>query len=172
MKAFCIILLVLILAGVAVYADGAHLPYNHSVSVSGVVSAPPEKVFALITNVAQSTQWRPAVKSVTILGKDNGRDHWVEHLAYGQYMTFLAVRTDTPTRRDVKLDDPKASYGGTWVYELSPGPTPGTTTLQITETGYIKPPVYRFMMAHVFGPTHNLDVYMANIKAAAAKVTS
>jgi hypothetical protein len=106
---------------------------------------------------------------VTTLQKDNGRDHWVEHLDYGQYMTFLAVRTEAPTRREVLLDDPKASYGGTWVYELSPGPSADTTTLQITETGFIKPPIYRFMMKHVFGPTHNLDQYMKDIQAAATK---
>jgi hypothetical protein len=112
---------------------------------------------------------RPAIKSVTTLTPDRGRDHWVEHLAHGQFMTFLATRTDSPSRRDVQLDDPRASYGGTWVYELSPGPSVDSTTLHITETGFIKPPIYRFVMAHVFGPTHNLDEYMKNIQAAAAK---
>ena len=67
MKTFGVILLLLVLAGGIVYADGARLPYNHSVSVIGVVPAPQEKVFALITNVAHGSDWRPAVKSVTIL---------------------------------------------------------------------------------------------------------
>jgi hypothetical protein len=65
------------------------------------------------------------------------------------------------------LDDPRASYGGTWSYELSPGPSPNSTKLQITETGFIKPPIYRFMMAHIFGPTRNLDMYLKDIQAAA-----
>jgi Polyketide cyclase / dehydrase and lipid transport len=168
-KFFGFIVLVLLIAGVAVYVDGARLPVDHSVSVTGVVSAPQEKVFALITNVAKGSDWRPAVKSVTLLDPDNGRDHWVEHLDHGQFMTFLAVRTDSPARRDVLLDDPKASYGGTWIYELSPGPSLGTTTLRITETGFINPPIYRFIMAHVFGPTHNLDQYLKDIQAAADK---
>jgi len=84
-------------------------------------------------------------------------------------MTFLAVRTDVPTRREVQLEDTRAAYGGTWVYELLPGPSPTTTTLRITETGFIKPPVYRFVMTHVFGPTRNLDEYMNDIQAAARK---
>jgi len=169
MKILGFLLLVLVIAGIVVYADGASLPLNHTVSVTGVVPAPQEKVFKLITNVADGYAWRPAVKSVTTLEPDNGRDHWVEHLDHGYFMTFLAVRTDPPTRRDVQLDDPKASYGGTWTYELSPGPTPATTTLRITETGYIKPPVYRFVMTHVFGPTRNPNKYMTDIQAAAAK---
>jgi uncharacterized protein YndB with AHSA1/START domain len=170
MKVFGAILFLLVLAGVGVYADGARMPYNHSVTVTGVVAAPQEKVFALITNVAHGADWRPAVKSVTTLAPDNGRDHWVEHLSHGQFMTFLATRTEAPTRREVTLDDPRTSYGGTWTYQLSPGPSPNTTTLQITETGFIKPPLYRFLMNRIMGPTHNLDQYMKDIQAAAVKL--
>jgi len=168
-----ILILAVLVAGVIAYADGASLPINHSVSVAGVVPASPDKVFALISDVAGGAAWRSAVKSVTMLtpgdGPNGKQDHWVEHLGHGQTMTFLAVRSEAPTRRDVQLDDPNASYGGTWTYELSPGPSAGTTSLRITETGFIKPPIYRFMMAHVFGPTSNLDQYMADIKAAAGR---
>ena len=84
-------------------------------------------------------------------------------------MTFLAVRGEAPTHREVLLDLPNGSYGGTWAYELSPGPSPNTTTLRITETGFIHPPLYRFMMVHVFGPTRNLNLYMKDLQAATAK---
>lgn len=164
-----VVLILLIAGGAAVYADGAKQPVDHSVSVTGVVEAPQQKVFSIITDVAHASQWRPAVKSVTVLQKDNNRDHWVEHLEHGQFMTFLATRTEPPFRRDVLLDDPKASYGGTWMYELAPGPSPNTTTLKITEAGFIRPPIYRFIMAHVFGMTHNLDEYMKDIQNAARK---
>jgi hypothetical protein len=167
MKVFGAILLVLLVAGIAIYADAARLPYDHSVSVTRVVAAPQDKVFALITNVARGWEWRPAVKSVSTLVPDKGPDHWVEHLDHGQFMTFLATRTEAPTRREVLLDDPGSSYGGTWIYELSPGPSWDTTLLRITKTGFIKPPIYRFIMAHVIGPTRNLDEYMKDIEAQA-----
>ena len=173
MNLFITILVVLLLAGVLIYADGASLPVNHTVSVTGVVAASPEQVFNRITDIANGAQWRPGVKSVTVLAPIDGpsgkQDHWVESIGHGQSMTFLAVRSEAPTRRDVQLNDPNASYGGTWSYELSPGPSPATTTLRITETGFIHPPLYRFMMAHVFGPTRNLEQYMADLKAAVGK---
>jgi hypothetical protein len=170
MKTFGVLILVLlIVAGVGIYVDGTRLPVNHTVSVTGVVPAPQDKVFSLITNVKKGHEWRPAVKSVTVLDPDQGRDHWVEHLGHGQFMTFLATNTIPPVRRDVLLDEPSASYGGTWTYELAPGPTPSSTTLRITENGFIRPPVYRFVMAHIMGPTRNLDEYMKDIQAAAAK---
>jgi hypothetical protein len=165
-------LIVLILA--IAYLDGRALPVNHVTTVTGTIPAPPAKVFALIANVAAAPTWRPAVKSVQVLppvyGPQTNLDHWTEDLGHGQTMTFLAVRSEPSTRRDVLLDVPGASYGGTWTYELSPGPTPNTTTLKITESGFINPPMYRFMMQHIFGMTHNLDVYMSDLRTEAPKL--
>ncbi len=106
-----------------------------------------------------------------VLPPDGGRVRWIETLDHNQTMTFLAVRTISPgsdqhALREVRLNDTNASYGGTWTYTLAPGPTASTTTLQITETGFIKPWLYRFMMAHVMGMTRNLDQYMRDMQAA------
>jgi hypothetical protein len=161
-----LILLIAVLIAIA-YIDGLTLPVNHTTTVTGTVAASPAKVFALITNVSAAPTWRHAVKSVTVLPPDNGRDHWTENLDHGQTMTFLATRTDPPTRRDVLLDLPTPAYGGTWTYLLTPGPTPNTTTLSITETGFIHPPIYRFLMHHLIGMTHNLDQYLSDMQAAA-----
>ncbi len=154
--------LVVLIVAIA-WIDGLTLPVNHSTTVTATIPAPPDQVFARITDIAHGNQWRPAVKTVTILPPDNGRDHWIEDLGHGQTMNFLATRTDTPTRREVLLDVPGAAYGGTWTYELSPGPTPNTTTLNITEAGYINPPIYRFVMKHVIGMAYNLNTYEKDI---------
>jgi hypothetical protein len=165
-------LVILILA--IAYLDGLSLPVNHITSVTGTVSAPQTKVFALIANPAIAPTWRPEVKSVQVLapvyGPQANLDHWTENLGHSQTMTFLAVRNDPPNRRDVLLDVPGASYGGTWTYELSPGSTPNTTNIKITETGFINPPMYRFMMQHIIGMTHNLDQYMTDLRNEAPKL--
>jgi hypothetical protein len=161
---------VFVLIGTAIYVDGNALPVDHTTSVTGIIAAPPAKVFALITNVGLAPTWRPGVKAVTVLPLVNGRDHWIEDIGHGQTMTFLATETKSPTMRQVLLYDPEATYGGTWLYELSPGPTPNTTTLKITESGFIKPPTYRFVMQHVYGMNRNLDQYMADLLAASPKL--
>ena len=152
------------------YADGKTLPVDHSVTVTGTVAAPPARVFALITSVSNGPAWRHEVKSVEVLPPDNDRDAWIEDLGQGVKMHFLAITT-VPidpaghALRKVELKDPQ--YGGTWTYDLSPGPDANTTTLRISEDGYINPPIYRFMMAHIFGPTRNLDQYLQDIQGAA-----
>lgn len=155
--------LILLVLGIA-YLDGSTLPVDHSITVTGLVPAPPEQVFARIVDVAHGNTWRPQVKSVIVLPPDNGRDHWVEDFGHGTTMPFLAIRTDVPTRREVLLDDRSAPFGGTWVYQLSPGPSPNSTSLRITENGYINPPIYRFVMAHMRGMTHNQEVYLSDLQ--------
>ncbi len=160
---------IIVIVVLVAFADGATLPVDHSVSVSGIVNAPPAAVFARITDVASAPSWRPQVQSVQVLPKDNGRDVWMEDLGHGVKMSFLATTTAPVNAsghavRIVKLTgDP--SYGGVWTYDVTPGPTPNTTTLKITEDGFINPPLYRFMMAHIFGPTKNLDDYMRAMQA-------
>jgi uncharacterized protein YndB with AHSA1/START domain len=171
---FVALLAIVAVIGIIAYADGNSLPVNHTISVTGTIAAPPAKVFARIADPALAPTWRPEVKVVTMLppvdSAGTKEDHWVEDLGHGETMTLLATRTEAPMRRDVLLDVPGAAYGGTWTYEVSPGATPGTTTLKITEAGFIHPPLYRFMMAHVYGPTHNLDQYMKDMQTVAPKL--
>ena len=171
MKIAFAVLAVLVLAVAVVLILGALQPLNHTTTVTGTIAAPPAQVFHLITDIAAAPKWRHAVQSVQVLPPDEGRDKWVETLDHNQKMAFLATRT-VPTSpsghalREVRLNDPGASYGGTWTYTIAPGPAPNTTTLQITESGFIKPWFYRFMMAHVVGMTKNLDQYMHDLQAA------
>ena len=171
MKIVLAILALLIVAVAVVFILGALQPLNHTTSVAGTIDAPPAKVFAIITDVAEGPRWRHQVKSVQLLPPEEGREKWVETLDHDQKMAFLATKTVPPSPdghalREVRLNDPDASYGGTWTYAIAPGPTPTTTVLTITETGFIKPWIYRFMMVHVFGMTRNLDEYMHDLQAA------
>ncbi len=157
----------------AAWSLGSKMPVEHMVSESQVINASPAAVFARITDIAHAPSWRHEVKAVTVLESDNGEDRWVEDLGHGMTMTFTAIKTEPLTavgsaRREVMLNDPEASYSGTWIYVVSPGPTAGTTTLSITELGYIHPPLYRFLMNKVLGPLKNIDQYFSDMKAAVA----
>jgi hypothetical protein len=172
--ALAILLVIAFIAGVIVYIIGARLPVNHKTSVTGTVEASPARVFAIITDVADGAAWRKQVKAVKVLPPDQGRDRWIEDLGHGQTMSFLALQSNPPDAsehalRVVQLADPKAQYGGTWTYEIVPGPSPDQTILQITEEGFIHPPIYRFMMHNILGMTANLDQYMHDIQAAAKR---
>jgi len=162
-----------VVVGIIVYVDGSSLPVNHSISVIGIVPAAPARTFAIIGDVANGATWRSEVKSVEMLPPDNGMDHWVEDLGHGEKMIFSVTEIDTADPhghliRKVRLDGDQR-YGGIWTYDVSPGPTPSQSMLKITEDGFINPPIYRFMMAHIFGPARNLNIYMKDIQKKAAQ---
>jgi hypothetical protein len=161
---------VLFIALLAVLVIGARIPREHTTTVTGTVEASPERVFAIIADIAEAPAWRKQVVSVEVLPPDDGRDHWVEDLGHNRKTTFLAIRSVPPGPnghglREILMDDPGASYGGTWTYKLVPGPSPNQTILQITEDGYIDPWIYRFAMVHVFGLRSNLETYMHSLQA-------
>jgi hypothetical protein len=168
------LLAVLFVTLIVALVIGARLPRDHSTTVTGTVEATPQRVFAVVTAVADAPKWRSEIVAVQILPDREGRDRWVETLAHNQKMSFLAIRTIPPTAdghalRQVQLNDPSASYGGTWTYKIIPGPSPNQTVLQITEDGFIKPWLYRFAMVHLVGTRSNLENYMHQIQAEAKK---
>ena len=176
MKTFLLVLLLLavllVVAVAIVYAIGARLPVTHSVSVTGIVPASPARTLAIISNVGDGAAWRSEVKSVKVLPPEDGKDHWIEDLGRGMKMDFVATGTqplsaDGHAVRTIFLKDP--NYGGTWTYDVSHGPSPNQTTLKITEDGFIHSPIYRFAMAHFFGPTRNLKIYIKDIQKKAAQ---
>jgi hypothetical protein len=168
------LLAALFLVLIVVLVIGVRLPRNHSTTVTGTVETTPRRVFAIVTAVEDTPKWRKEVLSVQILPNQDGRERWVETLAHNHKMSFLALRTIPPTPdghalRQVQLNDPSASYGGTWTYKIIPGPSPNQTVLQITEDGFIKPWLYRFAMVHLVGMRSNLENYMHEIQAEAKK---
>ena len=162
-------LLILVAVVVAVvYTMGAFLPLNHTASVSGVVYAPPEKVFELITNLRRQPKWRTGLQRVKILPPVDGHDQWMEYMAHDQKMTYVALDTEPPTKRVVKTAVQGDAFGGTWTFVLTPNGD-NATNVQITEDGYVRPRIFRFLMVHVFGTTSTLNQYLMDLQAAANK---
>jgi hypothetical protein len=166
----CSILLVAVLV---ILIMGAQLPYTHTTTVTGTVEASPDRVFAVIADVANGPKWRKQLAGVQVLPPEEGsngpEDRWIEDLGHNQTMSFLAIKSIPPDAtghalRVVRLNDPDATYGGTWTYRIVPGPNPNQTVLQITEDGFIKPWIYRFAMVHIFGMKSNLESYMHSIQ--------
>jgi hypothetical protein len=66
------------------------------------------------------------------------------------------VVESTPNRRLVtKIADKNLPYGGSWVYEIEPGPA--GAILRITERGEVYNPFFRFVSRFVMGHTATID---------------
>lgn len=116
---------------------GYSLPVEHVASRSTEINAPPEKVFALVSDLENYGSWWP-----------EGTE------------TRVAVVESVPTSRFVtKIDEPDAPFGGTWTMEIVP--TAAGSRLTITERGEIYNPVFRALARFVFGYESTMEGCLA-----------
>ena len=162
MKWALMIIGVLVILVVAVWVIGASLPKEHVASRKARFGQSPETVWAAITNVDGFTAWRKDVKSVKRLPDEDGKAGWVETMDMGEIP--LRVEESTPPRRLVtRIADPNLPFGGTWTFEIAP--EGNGATLRITESGEVRPALFRFMARYIFGHTATVEAYLKALGA-------
>jgi uncharacterized protein YndB with AHSA1/START domain len=141
---------------------GADLPRSHDASRQASFSAPAEAVWTAITDVDAFPSWRTDVKTVQRLPDKDGRAVWVENGSSGK-LTLAVDRAEPPRLLVLRIADPDLPFGGTWTYEITP--SPGGSSLTITEHGEIYNPVFRFMARFVFGYEATIATYLQALDA-------
>ena len=145
-----------------VLAVGYSLPVQHVATRTAYVAAPPEGVWATITDVASAPQWRSDVKSAEIVRQGAAGPVWRELSGDGT-ITFETVESEPPRRLVTRITDKSLPFGGSWTYELQP--TPGGTRVTIREDGEVYNPVFRFVSRYVMGHHATIDKYLNSLRA-------
>jgi uncharacterized protein YndB with AHSA1/START domain len=151
---------VLVLLVLIVVVIGYSLPQSHRASREVTVSAPPERVFALIATPADYPKWRSGVDSVEVLPAEEGKERFRELGSDGPLLMRIEERVPN-TRFVTVIADSTLPFGGKWTYELTPSGT--GTMLRITEDGEVYNPVFRFVSRFVMGHTATMDKYLADV---------
>ena len=141
---------------------GLFLPRDHVAAVSLRLDAGPAAVFATLSNFEGAPGWRHDVERVERLAPLDGKPSWREYTAHGP-VTYVLEMFAPGSRMVVAIDDDDLPYGGRWVYVLEPDG--GGTQLTITEEGFVKNPLFRFLSHIVFGQTATLEAYLADLAA-------
>jgi uncharacterized protein YndB with AHSA1/START domain len=138
---------------------GACISRTHSATRSVRLAAAPEAVWAVITDFPNHPSWRPGLKSVEPLPPRNGHPVWNERSAgMGGDELPIEIEVFEPPRRMVgRIVDDGLPFGGTWTYEVSP--EVAGCRVRITEDGFIKPAVFRYV-ARTLGYTATMEKYL------------
>ena len=161
---------VFVLAGCAaatVFVMGRRLPVAHVASISGVVQAPQERGWELVSDTPQQANWRTGVRYITSLPPQQGRYCWEE--ARGAIsIPFCPEEEMAPGRRVVRValtrKGKKPSFsGGTWTWELAQD-GPSSTRVTITERVTITSPLWRFLGHYVRGDDSSVKQYLADLR--------
>jgi uncharacterized protein YndB with AHSA1/START domain len=150
---------------VVMYGVGAMLPVAHTATVSAYIDAPPERVWALITDIEAFPDWRPDVERATRLDDRDGRPAWRETMSTGA-ITFVVEEWDPPRRLVGRIADDDLPFGGAWTYRVEPDGLGARLT--ITEDGEVYNPLFRFMSRFIFGHESTMRSYLDAVGEALA----
>lgn len=157
---------VLILLASVVWGIGSQLPQGHVVSRTTRLAAPPDRVFALISDVAAGPSWRTGLERVEVLPPVRGRSRYRE-TADGENLT-MEVETNEPDRRRVtRIVEEGQPFGGTWTFDLEPDGA--GTRLTITERGEVYSSLFRFVQWAFLGYTGTMEQYLADLERRLAR---
>ena len=157
-----VLLVVAVLVAIALFV-GSRLPLEHIAIVKARYAAKPEAVWALISNPASATGWRRDLKSVELLAPVEGKLAWREESKFGK-INFLMTESSAPSRQVARITNDDLAYGGQWEFSLMP--VSGGTELSVTERGFVKPALFRFMSRTIFGYTSTIVAYQKGVGAA------
>jgi uncharacterized protein YndB with AHSA1/START domain len=144
--------LALLLAVMAI--AGALLPRDHVASRAATFLQPPEKLFAALRDFAALPTWRTGLNSVELLPPENGLARYREITKHGP-VTYR-VRVERPGEQLVlEIADENLPYGGTWTFDFARTAT--GTQVRITERGFVKPVLFRFLARYAFGYTTTIE---------------
>ncbi len=136
---------------------GALLPKGHVAASRARFSAPPERVFAVISDVAGAASWRKDISRVEMLPSADGKTTFREQRPHDA-ITFRVEAIEPPRRMLVRIADTGLPFGGSWTYELAP--IGSGTELTIIERGEVYNPVFRFMSRFVVSQHASIDTYL------------
>lgn len=161
-----LVIVLAVLAAVAglIVVAGMMLPQNHSVTRSAVVAAPPEKVWAAITDVGAYPEWRSGIDSVEVMSS-GGRPAWRE-ISGSDRVAYESVVSEPHSRLVTRITDKGLPYGGAWDFRLVP--ESGGTRVSITENGEVYNPVFRFVSRYVMGHASTIEKYLGDLGTAVA----
>jgi hypothetical protein len=129
---------------------GARLPAAHQATVTLAIPATAAELYARVSDVASWPAWNKSVRRVTKLPDHQGHEHWLVQDGNGKIPSAIVERTP-PTRFVTEITDAKLPFGGRWIWSIAEG------SVSITEDGFVRNLIFRFLARHVFGHTSTMQ---------------
>jgi hypothetical protein len=135
---------------------GLALPRDHIAARRSRFATKPDVVWRALMDLDGQTKWRRGLKRIEHVGTNQFREHT------NQGTILYEIVEDKPNERRVtRIADDKLPFGGRWIYELAPDGD--GTRLTITEDGFIKNPVFRFLSKTVFSTSATMEKFLEDL---------
>ncbi|MFQ5652792.1 MAG: SRPBCC domain-containing protein [bacterium] len=139
---------------------GAVLPKEHTATQAAQFKQAPPEIWNAITDFGAMAAWNSSFDEVKPLPDHNGNAAWSLISDQGP-MPLEVVEMDTNKKLVTRIIDEGMPFGGTWTYELAE--TEGGTLLTITEDGFVRNVIFRFMARFIFGYHSTLERFLEDL---------
>lgn len=139
---------------------GLLLPVKHTASRAARFAAPPQTIWAIMTDFPNHPSWRPGLKTIARDPDISGHQVWRETDKHGNSIPMEMVTLDPPRRLVSRIADPKLPFGGTWAIDLTPSGE--GTQVRITEDGEVYNPAFRYV-SRIIGYTGTMESYLRGL---------
>jgi hypothetical protein len=137
---------------------GLALPRAHVAARRTTLPAPPGDVWRALTDLENQVGWRRDLREVVRVSPTSFR----ERTTQGS-ITFEITTERPPELRITTIADEELPFGGRWIYELAPASA--GTQLTITEDGFVKNPLFRFLSRTVFSTASTMERFLADLSS-------
>ena len=139
---------------------GALMPRAHTATRRVVFQAPATVLYQAARDFAAAPQWRTGLQRVELLPPEAGCERYRETSSHG-VVTYRVI-TDRPAEQlVVEIADADLPWGGRWTFAFT---REGSgTAVRITEDGFVKNPLFRFLARTVFGHTATMEQYLRDL---------
>ncbi|MDQ0423369.1 uncharacterized protein YndB with AHSA1/START domain [Peteryoungia aggregata LMG 23059] len=162
MKFLLILSLTLIGLAALVFVAGLFLPPTREGRAATEIAVPPERVAAVITDVARQPEWRDGLASIEV---EVDGDGWVETTTRGEVIRFAwAERQPLKLALTFRSD---AGYHGSWQADLQPQAS--GTRVTVVERATIDNPLGRIIARFMFDPQAFAARYLQALKTEAER---
>lgn len=144
-----------------VVLGGFTIPKAHHASRTLTLAAPPELVFATVSDFIRYPEWRSDVKSMVMDGQGGAGTVIYEEGPNGA-IPFRVETHVPPTRLVMRVADASLPFSGSWTYELRPAGA--GTELTLTEDGEVSNPIFRVVRKLFFSPYDTIDTFLADLQ--------
>jgi len=146
---------------------GLFLRPDHVSTRSAVITAPPEKVWAALIDVESQPRWRKDLKKVHVLPHEGGNRQFREHGGQGK-IRYVVDEERAPTATEpgklvTRIADEDLPFGGKWIITVERDA--GGSKVTVTEDGFVKNPVFRFLSKTVFSLSATQETWLAELGA-------
>lgn len=146
---------------------GLFLRPDHVATRSAVVAAPPDKVWAALVDVESQPRWRRDLKKVEVLPRENGKRQFREHGGQGK-IRYIVDEERAPTAAEpgklvTRIADEDLPFGGKWIITVER--EGGDSKVTVTEDGFVKNPVFRFLSKTVFSLTATQEKWLRDLQS-------